>query len=318
MEYSWMVLFYTLQLRKQKKNSILHHRSIIYVGIVQIWYYPAYSTIQQTTEPWWAVRHYGGMALANQFIPPPGRGWLRSRWKEFTLIIGRRKKLICKLDDFILVFIRLPTLSPPRQWYCASPRAYRPAHILSILSSVADACFWLVVVWAVVDRRPSKGNGVFYIYFFSSFEFVTSNDWTPPPHTLQPPRASSPTSILPRPPKTIWLFYLPIKWRPPKAEAPFPLYFFDASFSPPKQVNQPSRRQTRSRAPCVGPEGDVAPMVGGADSLPMERGQSRWRVGWRRLMLVVVCYVCVLCVVVVTSPFRLGLYSATSIAGNFF
>jgi hypothetical protein len=45
------------------------------------------------------------------------------------------------------------------------------------------------------------------------------------------------------------------------------------------------------------------PLVGGADSLPMERGQSRWRVGWRRLMLVVVCYVCVLCVVVVTIPF---------------
>ncbi len=53
----------------------------------------------------------------------------------------------------------------------------------------------------------------------------------------------------------------------------------------------------------MGPEGDAAPLVGGADSLPMERGQSQWRVGWQRLMLVVVCYVCVLCVVVVTSLF---------------
>ncbi len=159
-----------------------------------------------------------------------GRGWLRSRWKEFTQTNYRaEKKIICKLDDFILVFICLPTLLPPKQWYCASPRASQLAHILSILSSVSDACFWLVVVWAIVDRRPSKGNGVFYIYFFSLFEFVISNDWTPPPHMLQPPRASSPTSILPLPPTTIWLFYLPIKWRPPKAEAPFPLYFFDAS-----------------------------------------------------------------------------------------
>jgi hypothetical protein len=92
------------------------------------------------------------MALANQFIPPPGAylegvGWGRGEKKLLKLIIGRRKKLICKLDDFILVFIRLPTLLPPKQWYCASPRASRPAHILSILSSIADACFWLVDVW---------------------------------------------------------------------------------------------------------------------------------------------------------------------------
>ncbi len=181
------------------------------------------------------------MALANQFIPPLGAysegvGWGRGERNLLKLIIGRRKKLICKLDNFILVFICLPTLLPPKQWYCASPRASWLVHILSILSSVADACFWLVVVWAVVDLRPSKGNGVFYIYISSLFEFVTSKDWTPPPHKLQPPRASSPTSILPRPPTTIWLLYPPIKWWPPKAEAPFPFYFIDVpSFHPPNR-----------------------------------------------------------------------------------
>ncbi len=174
------------------------------------------------------------MALVNQFIPPLGAysegvGWGHGERNLLKLIIGRRKKIICKLDNFILEFICLPTLLPPKQWYCASPRASRQVHILSILSYVADACFWLVVVWAVVDWWPSKGNGVSYIYIFSSFEFVTSNDWMPPPHTLQPPRTSSPTSILPRTPTTIWLLYLPIKWQPPKAEAPFPLYFFDSS-----------------------------------------------------------------------------------------
>ncbi len=143
----------------------------MYIGIVQIWHYPTYSTIQQTTAPWWAICHYGGMALGNQFIPPPGAysegvGWSHGERNLLKLIIWRRKKLICKLDNFILVFICLPTLLPPKQWYCASPHASRLAHILSILSSMADACFWLVVVWAVVDRRPSKGNGVFYIFFF--------------------------------------------------------------------------------------------------------------------------------------------------------
>ena len=135
----------------------------------------ALSKIQNTPSPWWAICHYGGMALANQFIPPPGAyleggGWGRGERNLLKLIIGRRKKLICKLDNFILVFICLSTLSPLKQWYCASPRASWPAHIHSILSSIPDACFWLVVVWAIVDRWPTKGNGVFYILFFSSLE----------------------------------------------------------------------------------------------------------------------------------------------------
>ena len=128
-----------------------------------------------------------------------GRWWgvVRGRGVRILLklIIGRRKKLICKLDNFILVFICLPTLLPPKQWYCASPRASGPAHILSILSSVADACLWLVVVWAVVDWRPSKGNGVFYIYIFSLFEFITSNNWTPPPPMLPPVSPPLPTLL---------------------------------------------------------------------------------------------------------------------------
>jgi hypothetical protein len=237
------------------------------------------------------------MALANQFIPPPGAyseevGWGRGERNLLKLIIGQRNKLFCKLDNFfILVFICLPTLLPPKQWYCASPRASWPAHIHSILSSIPDACFWLVVVWAIVDRWPTKGNGVFYIYFFLHLNLS--------PQTIgrRHPTCSNPHA----PP----LQHLPYRSRQQLFDCCIfqfncghlrPRHHFFSIFWCilifPPQVNKPLHRQTRSRAPCMGPEGYVAPLVGGANSLPMERGQSRWRVGWRRLMLVVVCFVC--------------------------
>ena len=46
------------------------------------------------------------------------------------------------------------------------PYASRSSHLTSMRPSVVDAFFWLVVVWAVVNRGPSTGNGVFHIYFF--------------------------------------------------------------------------------------------------------------------------------------------------------
>ncbi len=73
-----------------KKLSILHFLSISYVGIVQIWHHPTYSTIQQTTAPWWNICRYGGMVLANQNIPPPGASLERA-------LQGRGKRILLKL-----------------------------------------------------------------------------------------------------------------------------------------------------------------------------------------------------------------------------
>ena len=66
------------------------------------------------------------MAVANQLTPSLGasaRGvvWGRGERIYLKLIIGWRKYLICKLHNFILVFIILPTLLLPKQWIYTHP-----------------------------------------------------------------------------------------------------------------------------------------------------------------------------------------------------
>ncbi len=112
--FSWTLLFsdllryirwtITLQLRKQKKLSILHYHSISYVGIVQMDWPLPYSTIQETPPPWWPICRYGGLVLENRLTPPLGassEGVVRGRGVRILLklIIERRKKLICKLNN---------------------------------------------------------------------------------------------------------------------------------------------------------------------------------------------------------------------------
>jgi hypothetical protein len=88
-----------------------------------------------------------------------------------------------------------------------------------------------------------------------------------------------------------WLSRLTSKRRPPKAEIlSLSLKFWWVAFWCPKQRNQPRRLQTHHQALAVDPWEVSAPRFGGRHCPTYwERGQSRWRVGWRRLILVVVC-----------------------------
>ena len=62
------------------------------------------------------------------------------------------------------------------------PIASQLLYLPSILPSVMEAYFWLVVVWAVFDRGPSKCNCVLYIYIFSIMWKAAPNDGTYSPH----------------------------------------------------------------------------------------------------------------------------------------
>ncbi len=99
-------------------------------------------------------------------------------------------------------------------------------------------------------------------------------------------------------PSSIWLLFILIKWRPPKAKAPPLFLLFDASYfaSPSKQTNN-SERNPNSSWPAHG-VGErrhhdlVVPLL-----YPWrERGQSHWRVGWHGSSCWLLC-LCVLCFV---------------------
>ena len=103
------------------------------------------------------------------------------------------------------------------------PRASRSSHLPSILPSVEDAYFWLVVVWAVVNWGPSKGVCIFFFIVW----IVTPKDGIVSPHTLSHPRTSTQTSPLPLPPTIGWFLNIIIDLRPPKDKAlPISLFFY--------------------------------------------------------------------------------------------
>ena len=142
------------------------------------------------------------MVLANQLIPPPGasseravRG--RGEMILLKLIIGRRNKFICKLAYFILVFDTPHSIVTTTMDLCPS-HAPRWSHHLYLPPYANVDLFWLVVVCKIIDRRPSKAKVCYNFIFFivriaAQIEAITS------PHTLNTSRASSPTSLPPRP-----------------------------------------------------------------------------------------------------------------------
>ncbi len=145
-----------------------------------------------------------------------------------------------------------------------------------------------------------------------------------PPHTFRPGLASSPMHPLTSTPPSIWLLFLLIKQRPPKAKAPPLSLLFDASYfaSPSKQTNNSEcNRDSLRPAHGVGEwrrHDLVAPLL-----YPWrERGQSCWREGWHGSSCWLLC-LCVLCFVFfaptddqMTVPFfRVVIFSSFVIIG---
>ncbi len=149
-----------------------------------------------------------------------------------------------------------------------------------------------------IKRRPSKAKGPPFSLFFSSINIPPQTTGNRPPHTFRPSLASSPTHSLTSTSSSIWLLFILIKWRPPKAKAPSLSLLFDASYfaSASEQTNDSERNPDGSQ-PAHGVEERwrhdlVAPLL-----YPWkERGQSHWRVGWHGSSCWLLC-LCVLCFV---------------------
>ncbi len=224
--------------------------------------------------------------------------------------------------------------------------------LLSLLSSIIGACFWLVVVCNFIDRQPPKVT----VYFL--FDFFLSN-LSPPTFGCRPPTRSNPRApplqhpfyrdrqllvdccVLPRPPKATLYFkfnifalnllpptighHPPIRSNPHTPPLKHPFYrgrqllvdcclllingghlrpthhilsiFWCGLFWCPKW--EPASMASNNQVPCACPGS-----IGGGGTNRWccpgcchgDRGQSRLRVGWQWLILLL-CVCCVLWVV---------------------
>ena len=117
-------------------------------------------------------------------------------------------------------------MSPPKQWYRTSP-TLTPGHTPSPYSPLLQIELLLVGCCVLICQYAANSDHrVFYFCYFCVAPFDVPNDGTLFPHTIHPPRATSPESLPPLMPPLDWLLCLPLKFWPLKAKAkPIDLFF---------------------------------------------------------------------------------------------
>ncbi len=142
--------------------------------------------------------------------------------------------------SILFYFLTSSNLNVPKMVKSCPPCAPRRLCLVSLLSPVVPACFWLVVVSYLSSGGRVRPRCILFFYFFCrSIRLPKQRDGVPP----TPASASSTAQNL----RTL--------------------------------VGEQRRNYLRKLCPAHGEGG----------------GASRWRVGRRPLMLVVVCVLCVFC-----------------------
>ncbi len=127
------------------------------------------------------------------------------------------------------------------------PHTSRLLQLPSILPSIVDACFWLVVVCIFIGRRPSKAMVYFmFIYFLLPNSLPETMGRRPP--TCFNPRAP-PLQHLPYHFRQLLVgcCVALVERQPPKAEAPSPTLFFNGlRFVTPNEGTNNGKRATNA------------------------------------------------------------------------
>ena len=128
-------------------------------------HHPTNNTTMVSRVP---LRRHG---LANRLTPPPGassEGVLQARGERIlvALIIGLRKKLFCKLNDVILVFNILPTLSLLKRWIYTPPTPLDGCATSQYHPALLQLFFgWLLCVPSLIGGRLRPPNNLFMYIF---------------------------------------------------------------------------------------------------------------------------------------------------------
>ena len=125
---------------------------------------------------------------------------LLDRFPLFNLADWPRKKLITKLNNLFYVFTSYSISKAPKTMELRIPRTSRLSHLPSVLSSVAAASFWLVVVLKIINRQPFKAVVYFIFYIFLSLNSPPQTMGRCPPTCSLAQHASALTSPLALPP----------------------------------------------------------------------------------------------------------------------
>ena len=116
-------------------------------------------------------RHVNGKSAHPNPRTLCGRGWPREMCEGFLqfYILAKKKYLQCQ-QQFNSSFIMLLITISPETMVFHLPRAPPRSHLLSVPSFAVFACFWLVVVYEITDRQPSKASVYFIVVILPSFD----------------------------------------------------------------------------------------------------------------------------------------------------
>ena len=119
-----------------------------------------------------AICCYSSMTVANQSPIPPGtslKGAGRRRCARvlFNLADWPRKKLITNLSNIFQVYQLYLRLVTAKIMVSHPPHTHPRSHILSMLPSIAAACFWLVVVFWSANWWPIYASVYFILIIFA-------------------------------------------------------------------------------------------------------------------------------------------------------
>ena len=137
--------------------------------------------------------------ISSRPTPLASEEWVdqgRRGWVLLNNTNRPRKKIVTKLNNFIIDYASYSTYNAPKMMVLHFPHTSRSSHLPSILPSVAAACFWLVVAFQISISGRIRQRRIFVILFVRGSVHPPKQWNGVSPCALPPTRLRSNNSIL--------------------------------------------------------------------------------------------------------------------------